>query len=254
MIHYVTFGGEHWERTTAKQRDACHMLGIVHHVYDDVWMNEHPFSKSIPNQWLYKHHWPRGVNWFAFKSLIMLDCMDRLSSWGDTVIYTDADTYPVCDLSPIDDIVQRDGAFFCQAGSHVNRHWCKRDAMIVMGQDDERYLDAPAGNAGVLALRAGVWEAKQFLYEWLTFCCNHRANTLDPSVLGPEYPGFIESRADQAIMTLLAAKYGWPLHRDPSQFGNVLHREGDDYPQLFHHEPGMTKAPGPPKGSRYRNV
>jgi hypothetical protein len=84
--------------------------------------------------------------------------------------------------------------------------------------------------------------------EWLTYCLNPRATTFDLSVYGPEDPAFIEHRTEQAIMTLLAHKYGILLEPE-------LDYEQGLFQQLNHHDlSGGGKESQPPLGSRFRNV
>jgi hypothetical protein len=253
-LWYTTFGGADYEVTTAKIIENAPKFGADRVlVYDDVWLTEHEFFKVPGNQWLWQHHWRRGMGWFAWKALILLDTFEKMAD-GDVVIYTDADTYPVADLTLIKDIVERDNAMWFQASGNVNKHWCKAAAFVCMAQQKPEYFEGPAGNAGVLALKKGPWETKQFLMEWLTYMVNPSANTLDVSVVGREHPEFKEHRADQAIMTLLCMKYGWTCHRDPSQFGNDFPRGEYLYPQLFNHDNQTTSSPSDPKGSKFRNV
>ncbi len=249
-LTYVTYSGADYDETTEKiVRDGYGYLRKNVRVYDDEWLRETKFFSLPSNRWLWETDWKRGDGWFAWKPIIMLLELERVGA----ALYSDSDTYPIAALSVIDKIVARDGAMFFQAGNHQNRQWCKRDCAIVMGQDDDKYLDAPAGNAAMFAMSSS-WSTRQFLYEWLTYAVNRRANTLDASVIAPEKPGFIEHRAEQSIMTMLCHKYGFKLWRDPSQHGEGIDRDRDVYGQLFYHQEGLTKAPSEPRGSRWRNV
>lgn len=247
---YITYGGADYEETTEKIDTACHAQNIDFTCYDDLWLRKQDFFYTFGNQWLWKTEWKRGDGWFAWKPYIIMDALSK-ADHGDVILYTDADTYPVGRIDSFREI--SDQRLF-QAGDYQNRQWCKRDCSIVMGQDDDKYLDAPAGNAAVCAFRKGSWSTQQFLAEWLTYAVNPKANTLDESTIAPEKPGFIEHRAEQAILTMLAHKYGFKLWRDPSQHGEGIDRDRDVYGQLFEHVEGMTKAPSEPRGSKWRNV
>ena len=61
-------------------------------------------------------------------------------------------------------------------------------------------------------------------------------------------------RTEQAILTMLAHKYGYPLWREADQDGNEwIGRDPGDYPQLF--EQVRRGGPFPVgTGSRFRNV
>ncbi len=52
----------------------------------------------------------------------------------------------------------------------------------------------------------------------------------------PNLPGFKDHRHDQAILAMLAIKYGLHTFRDPSQWGNhaiTTRWHESPYPQLF---------------------
>jgi hypothetical protein len=256
-ITYITFSGADYASTTEKiVADAPKHGARDVLVFDDVWLRESVFYEMPSNRWLWETDWRRGEGWFSWKPLIAFSEVTNhaMKQRDAVIIYSDADTYPIASLQPIWEIARRDGAMFFQAGDYQNRQWCKRDCAIVMGQDDDKYLDAPAGNAAMFAIHSMHWPAHQLLMEWLTYAVNRKANTLDASTIAPEKPGFIEHRAEQAIMTMLCHKYGFKLWRDPSQHGNDIDRDRDVYPQLFHHQEGMTKAPQEPRGSKWRNV
>jgi len=141
---------------------------------------------------------------------------------------------------------------FFTAHTHSNHRWCKRDCLIVMAQDQDKYKFTQAGVARFMAFKKGPWKPKQFLMEWLTYCVNPLATTFDKSVLGPEHPEFQEHRTEQAIMTLLCHKYGYKLHRECDDSGEPYPEDRDIYPQLF--EQTRQGDGSNPDGSRFRNV
>jgi hypothetical protein len=213
-------------------------------IYDDLWMTKHPFYSQASNRWLYEHHYKRGFGWYTFKMVMLLDAWSRLSraDWIEDetslLAYCDGDTYPIADFSVL----------FIASGQ-MQRQWCKRDAYIILAQDEPKYHDAPAGNARYMSFKVGDWQAYQFICEWLTYSCNPVATTFDPSVLGPELPGFTESRSEQAIMTLLALKYGYKLHRECCEGGEGWPEDRDMYGQIFSQVHQRNGAP--PTGSKF---
>lgn len=250
---YITFSGADYDQTTRRIVESAPGLGCSDVlVFDDAWLDKQPFRHLPGNRWLWEHPVKRGHGWFAWKPMIIMATLERVAE-GDVVLYTDADTYPVADLTPIHAIADRDGLMLFESCSHRNRAWVKRDALITMAQDDPKYLDCKAGCARFCAFKRGPWIAKQFLAEWLTYAVNPNATTKDPPRLGkPEHDGFVESRDEQAIMTLLAHKYGVKLHREADQAGEGWSEDRDLYPQLFEqvHQTHGTNG----NGSRFRNV
>ena len=251
MKVYITFSGAEYESTTGLIVDRGPKLGAnTVWVYDDLWLTQQEFY--VQNRWLWDHPHKRGFGWYAWKPFIIADALTRLHR-GDIVLYTDADCYPIAPLHPLFEQCKRDGGIMLSASeNHRQGDWCKRDCFVVMGQDEARYREAPAGVARFMLFQKGSWRATQFLMEWLAYSVNPLANTFDPSVLAPEHPGFIEHRAEQAIMTNLAHKYGLKLYREACEAGNCANRDRELYGQLFTQDnPHEEKVSAEPVGSIY---
>ena len=227
-------------------------------VYDDAWLMRHPFRELRSNKWLWEHHYKRGMGWYAWKPLCIIDALERVKSdadsedvWCDAIIaYCDGDTYPVADFSVLFDVAKRDGAMMFAASGHSQHRWCKRDAYIILNQDRPEYHNSPAGNARYMAFKAGDWAGKQFLWELANLLRPMRRprRSTRPS-LAPELEGFTESRSEQAIMTLLAHKYGYKLHRECCEGGEGWPEDRDMYGQIFSQVHQRNGAP--PTGSKF---
>ncbi len=259
----ITFGGADYDAITEKT--------IAHHpgadellVYDDKWFLEHDFWKCPGNQWLKTHHYPRGCFWYCWKALSIIDALDKIGE--GVVCYVDGDTYPIADLSPIFDTAERDGAMLFAANGHNHRQWCTEQCLFVMAQDEPKYRDAQAGVARFMAFRSGGWKERQFLYEWLTYCVNPYATTFDPpqewrgmgaigELAHPEHSNFNQHRTEQAILTNLAHKYQYPLHREACQTGQDHLGWPGNYPQLFVQVDQLNQWKAPNMGgSKYRRT
>lgn len=223
-------------------------------VYDDVWLKAHPFYQV--NKWIFdlpKGDPPSGMigfGWHCWKPLLILDTLE-IAKPGDVVGYVDGDTYPLRDLSPLYETAAREGGMFFDCSGRKHSDWCSSDCFVIMGQDDDRYWDALAGCARFLFVRKGDYRSLQLLYEWQTYCLHPYANTRrkggEQTYVPQRRAGFQEHRTDQAILTNLAHKYGFPLYQEASQ--GSAHT-----PQYFEqvHRGHDTKNPG--TGSRWRNV
>lgn len=227
-------------------------------VYDDVWLLT---QTNYPQEarWLLDHPRGRAMGWFAWKPFIILDALDRYP--GDTILYTDGDTYPIHDFKVLFEIGTRDGLMLFRAnGWPQQRVWCKRACFRMMNQDEPRYHEAPCGVARFMVF---THHHVDFLREWYHYCLQPRGQTfdLDPND-GPELPGFREHRTEQAILTNLAHKYGHRLYREACQAGDATDKpeevvdaalDRDLYPRLFTQLYGQS--PGDPaQGSAFRNV
>lgn len=256
----ITFSGSDYDATTEALTKAQGVDDVF--VYDDVWLDAHPFKKL--NSWIFEHVPRRCYGYCSWKPLIILDALDHCEP-GDVVFYVDADCRPIADLSPIFEIAAHDGACFFAACGHRQPTWCKPECYLAMG--DLEVVDVEAGCARFCAFRKGGhesygsggwiqdWKERQFLAEWLAYSVNRLANTKDTRL--PPQPGhaFHEHRDEQAIMTNLVHKYGYKLHRECDQTGEDptwSNRDRELYPQLFemvHQTHGNNGA-----GSRFRRV
>jgi hypothetical protein len=249
----ITFSGADYDRTTKRiVEDGPRFGADAVLVYDDRWLEEHDFRQV--NRHLWDHHHKRGFGWYAWKPLLLLDALGRVDDRA-VVLFIDADTVPIADMGPIFETAAKDGAMFFAAQGHNNRQWCKRDCLIVMDQDEPKYVDAQAGVARFIAIQRGPWKPLQLLMEWLAYCVNIRATTFDPSVIAPERPGFKEHRTEQAILTNLAHKYGYRLHREADQHGQWSDDDKALYGQIFESVNYENQSKyNAAKGSPYRNV
>jgi hypothetical protein len=118
--------------------------------------------------------------------------------------------------------------------------------------DDARWYDTQHAVARFMLFQKGPWHVEQFLMEWLSYCINGAATTFNRSVLRSELDGHTEHRTEQAILSLLAHKYGHKLYREACDFGEPSPEDKDLYPTLFK-QVHSTKAKGTVP-SRFRNV
>lgn len=252
MNSLITFSGAPYDATTKTIVERGVEFGADDvRVYDDRWLTEQPFYQQ--NSWLWEHPHKRGFGWYAWKPFIIWHALSTLND-GDVVLYVDADTEPIAPLGMLFDQCSKDGGIMLFASEgHLQHEWCKRDCYVAMWQ--AALFNVPAGVARFMLFQKGPWRPTQFLMEWLTYCVNPLANTFDPSRLGAETIGFVEHRAEQAIMTNLAHKYGLPLYREACQAGNGSGRNRDLYGQLFRQvDDGSPKVSAEPVGSSYFNV
>jgi len=257
MRRYVTFSGKAYDATTA--------LIVANHkkfgsddvlVYDDRWLlDKQPDFRRL-NAWLWETPKKFGFGWCCWKPFIILDALER-SAPGDIILYTDADTYPIADLSPIFDgcAATKDGIFLFESQGCFNDTWTRKDCFIAMGMDEPKYYGRMHGCGRFQLFRAGSWPAKQFLIEWLAYSLNPMCQIVEKSKYGNDDPSYRRHSNEQSVLTLLSYKYGIPLHHEACQFGQPKTNGHDDdtYPQLFH----QIYAQGDRfdlSGSKFRNV
>lgn len=253
----VTFSGRAYDETTKLIVENAPKFGADEvRVYDDRWLLEtYPEYRSL-NRWLWETKDSFGFGWCAWKAFVICHAIARGSPL-DTVLYTDADTYPIADLSPLFAIAERDGMMLFEAQGCSNRQYTRRDCFVAMGCDEERYWNARHACGRFQVFRAGDYRARQLLMEWLVYSINPMCQLRAPSVYAPDFPEFTRHSNEQSVLTILAEKYRVPLHREACQFGWPAQagygQPEDTYPQLFHQVwTGGDRADL--SGSSYRNV
>jgi hypothetical protein len=101
------------------------------------------------------------------------------------------------------------------SGTHRERIWTKRDAYFLMNIPGGNFLnnvmDTPQAWSGFILLRK-QFNPIRFISEWLTYNQDQRIVTDYKSLIGAEDPMFHENRHDQTVLSLLAKKWGIPMH------------------------------------------
>lgn len=259
----ATFSGERFHATTkALVEDGPKFGADEIWVHDNIWLEKCRPEHWAAARWFREHPRNRGVDWFCFKPETVRASLQAMSD-DDVLLFVDGDCRPLADLTPIFNIIARDGImlFRCN-GWPLARVWTKRAMFKIMDLDKAKYWDSQC----VCARFMGFTKAYlPFVEEWLKYCLIPDANTFDlTDGYGAQIPGFQEHRCEQACLGLLAAKHSvQPLYREACQWGeekstadSKLNR--DLYPQLFEHIWGNTYAPGlspsnPGFGSAFRN-
>jgi hypothetical protein len=267
----ISFSGAAYDRTTEILVNTAEKFGASESpfVYDDAWLEDHEFRHLPSNQWIFNHPGDktgrkRGICWFAWKPLVILDALGKMQD-GDICLYLDADTYPIAEFSMLyDECARIGGIMLFQATGCSNRDWVKCDCWFVMGMDPagrpmgkldpapEWSRDSQHAVARFMLFQKGPWRTQQFLYEWLTYCVNRYATTFDHSYITGEWLDLHEHRTEQAILSLLALKYGIKLYREADAFGNSVDNDKELFGQLFVQEYGA--GPRDQLGSRFRRI
>ena len=90
---------------------------------------------------------------------------------------------------------------------HLEKHYTKRDAFILLGADLPFFSETGQFNAAFQVYKKSKF-TEIFLEEYLYYAHDKRIITDDENTLGkPNYEGFIDHRHDQSILSLLTKKY-----------------------------------------------
>ena len=258
---YITFSGRAYDETTAEIVKRAPGFGADEvRVYDDRWLlDTYPEFRTM-NAWLFepgvKPEAPKmtfGFGWCSWKPLVILEALKSCEK-GDVVLYTDADTYPIADLSPIFDGCRdsKEGIYLFESQGNLNGRFTRADCALAMGVP--LHPERIQGCGRFSLWRAGSFAAYQFLTEWWAYAVNPMCQKVAPSEWRQDHETYHRHSNEQSILTLLGYKYSIPFHREACQFGwPPLSDNPDTYPQLFHQQ-YCTGDRGNLSGSTFRNV
>lgn len=154
-------------------------------------------------------HEHKGNGYWLWKPYIILKTLEKID-YGDLIFYTDVDIHILKDIDEIVGMLPdtKYGMFAFQMAKVLSvRNWTKRDCLILMDMDDEKYYDKIQMMAGVQLMIKNDFTIN-FCKEWLEYAEDHRIISDDKSELGEEFSSFKEHRHDQSIFSLLVYKHG----------------------------------------------
>lgn len=158
----------------------------------------------------------RGVGYWLWKPYIIQKTLAALGP-DDVLFYCDAGAFFIQPIDPYMEIMYKTGQslipFFIP--HHIEKHWTKRDAFILMDCDTPAYSHTQQRIGGVHLWRRSAFTLR-FVAEWLRYTEDRRIITDMPNQYGqPNYPDFREHRHDQSILSLLTKKYGLTAYKPP---------------------------------------
>ena len=183
---------------------------------------------------------PRGGGYYLWKPYVFYRGYQELGE-GDYLIYTDAGSIYVDKIQKLIDCMERENVnlmLFSLQNEMLERSYTKRDAFILTGCDEEQYANTPQSIGGYMVCKKSP-EVEAFFQEVLSYAQDIRIISDRPNTMGKEnYPGFVDHRHDQSVISLISKKRGIKKFRDPSQYGIINHylkevEERSSYPQII---------------------
>lgn len=241
-VHLVSYATPNFESVRQELNLSANQFGISNHFsYATTDLRNSEFysqNRSILDETC-------GAGYWAWKPYFILQAMGHLCE-GDTLFYCDAGTLFTDSPSPLIDICKStaDGIVLFDARPLTNRQFTKRDCFVRMDCDAPKYWDANKVIATILVMRKCA-AVVGFLREWLRYCCDRAVITEDPNIYGKnDLRGFLQHRSDQAILSVLAAKYSLETFRNPTVWGNFLKLpqfriDGEPVPSPFNLVPSI---------------
>lgn len=183
---------------------------------------------------------PRGGGYYLWKPYVFYRAYQELKE-GDYLIYTDAGSVYVDSIQKLIDCMEREHVnlmLFSLQNEMLERKYTKRDAFILTGCDEEQYAETPQSIGGYMVCKRAP-EVEDFFQEVLQYAQDIRIISDRPNTMGKEnYPGFVDHRHDQSVISLISKKRGLKKFRDPSQYGIINHypkevEQRSTYPQII---------------------
>lgn len=179
----------------------------------------------------------RGGGLWLWKPHYILEVLAQLRD-GEHLVYLDAGIELIAPIDPLMPLCERSrGVALFRVHGRLNRHWTKRDCLVLMHCDVPPFLDTEQTMSGIIVLKKSEFVVN-LMQEWLHYAADRRIVSDDPNTCGlPNYEGFVEHRHDQSILNNLRIKHGLAGYTDPTQWGSPYrHLAGrgiDDYPTLL---------------------
>ena len=183
---------------------------------------------------------PRGGGYYLWKPYVFYRAYQEIGD-DDYLIYTDAGSVYVDSIQKLIDCMEKERVnlmLFSLQNEMLERKYTKRDAFILTGCDEEQYAETPQSIGGYMVCKKST-EVEDFFQEVLSYAQDIRIISDNPNTMGKDnYPGFIDHRHDQSVISLISKKRGIKKFRDPSQYGIINHYPKDvekrsDYPQII---------------------
>ncbi len=177
----------------------------------------------------------RGAGLWLWKPHVILETLRRVPP-GSLVAYCDSGAEFTGPVAPLEEACrsQPSGVLGFDLGALRQGHWTKRDAFVLLGQDQPGDHDAPQMMASFILFVASE-RAIAFAEKWLACAEDFRLLGDGPSQCGlPELPGFREHRHDQSIFSLLCRAEGVASGNDiaPGQLDRTIRLTRRDAPWL----------------------
>lgn len=195
---------------------------------------------SLPSQFIEDHthilSQEKGAGYWLWKPWIILDAFNNANP-GDFIFYCDSGSEFIASIDPLIAICDQYSSVLFHTDpvpGNIEAQQTKRDAFILMDCDEEDYVNAVPVHAGFQIYKRSD-ENVNFLEEYLYYCQDHRIIMDGDNVMGkPNYPGFIQHRHDQSVLSLLRSQWRFKTFRDPTQYGNPYIADGE-YDQIINH-------------------
>ena len=206
-VHFITYSDELYkDRQAMLDAKAKNEFDEVHS-YNRKWLIETDFYKEN-NKILDEK---RGGGYWLWKPFIILETFKKIDN-GDAILYIDCGDIFSNNVREFLAHYFQDNSSLLTIGGHPQKDYTKRDCFIKMGCDESKYHNFIQLEAGIIGFKK-TEEITNIIEEWLSYAKDENVITDIPNILSDNYPGFVDHRHDQSIITNLAVKHNLNVNK-----------------------------------------
>ena len=197
------------DKNYTKQQNALNLLAKNANIFDDIVPYTSDFIKTTDFYSENKHilDQKRGGGFCLWKPYILLDLLNKIED-NDIIFYMDSADQFYFGIEVFLKNYMENHDIMITAGFFKNGMYTTKKCFELMGCNDEKYINFPQIEAGILCVKKTDFSIK-IINEWLSFCKNENIIT-DINNSSNNYEDFIDNRYDQSILTNLVIKYNIP--------------------------------------------
>lgn len=181
---------------------------------------------DIDDEFYYKNKFileqPRGAGYWLWKYYFADKLLnDNTIPENSYIFYADSGSHFIGNINELIQVMERDETnIMTFRQNHLSYIWTKKDMFIIMDADYPKYTHTAQRVGGWFLFKKNDF-SRNFFKECLTYSCDYRTLTDLPNELGVNYPGFIDHRHDESLISIMSKKYELFPYRNPSQHGFI---------------------------------
>ncbi|PKQ45752.1 hypothetical protein [Confluentibacter flavum] len=202
MVTLVNFADKKFRRNQKWNSATARLFGkvdkVIEYSPDDIEKSQWDLHKS-------SQKYSKGFGNYFWKPYLVNKALREVKD-GDYLFSADSGSIFIKSIIPLIKHLEKNKKnILCFRLLLIEKQWTKRDAFILMDCDSPKYTDTPQITSTFVLVKK-CKESIEFLNDWEQYSKDIRILTDDKSVLGPDYPEFLEHRHDQSILSLLCKK------------------------------------------------
>jgi len=217
MNYYISYATNNWMKSQALAESKAYEFGadkVINYTPKDI---DRGFIqdniKILSNK--------KGGGLWLWKPYIILKTLHSMN-YGDKIIYCDSGMCAIDNLDYMFDLVSDSDIALFQVHEKKIKDWTHERCLEIFECNSE--IKEKEQVCGAPQVYKKTNNTLNFVRQMLKSCKDYQAisDFGDPN-----------HRHDQSILSILAHQRGLEIYRDPSQWGNLFHRENSKYPQIF---------------------